>query len=798
MLQFANPALLFGALLLAVPLIIHLLNRRRNKRRPWAAMEFLLKAYRKQRRRLRRENLLLLLLRCLIPILLALAIARPSLRNAASLGASVGAAHHIFVFDRSYSMGLRLPGDTTPFERAKQLATLMVDGLTRRSSGQKVTIILDGLRPTIPLRDDLNLGRVKDRIAGLGTPLDTATDLTGALSEAADLVEDGDDTTARVYLFTDMQVRGFGSNPFDEEDGAGATPPRGATPGAAGDPSGQDGPDAAMFRDTARDAIRRIQEIASLSVLDVRSSSAIDPAAEENLQVVDVALGSPHAIARAAIPVRARLLNRSAVTKTVQATLEIDASQPQRQSLELEAGAEGEVTFMVTFRQTGQRRIRVEIASGDGLAIDDERMLVVTVRDRLSVLLVDGSDDSEPELRDATHLRRILDPTDGEGEGDPGIAPFNVRTTDTIRLLGDREPLDEDVIVLANVASLNERAAEKLRNAVRNGAGLFVMLGDRVEPASYNLHLHGAGDGIMPLQLIDAQGFAPGGDRRYGLEVKEPTDAVFADFVEPVFFQIFESRPVYRFIHSNFVPPVAEPSRGAPSAEGAEDSDAASNARVLATVRNPAESPLLVTRDYGFGKAAFLTSSISRRPDRWNGLDFEVTAFPLLHQLMRWLALPAIDPFNVQVGASLSATTEKRPVDLAAVLPERAGLSKVPMGEDPQPLMSSRYALPPFTQTAHAGFYTIEYTLDLGGGQQRGQQVFAVSPDVDEGDLRYYSHAAARNQLGIENISTDLPGDGEAAIQAGISELGPLFLWLTLGCVLAEAALARWVSGRRA
>ena len=73
--QFLNPALLAGTLLFAVPLLIHLLNKQRHKRRPWAAMDFLLRAFQKQRNRLRNENLLLLLLRCLIPILLALAVA---------------------------------------------------------------------------------------------------------------------------------------------------------------------------------------------------------------------------------------------------------------------------------------------------------------------------------------------------------------------------------------------------------------------------------------------------------------------------------------------------------------------------------------------------------------------------------------------------------------------------------------------------------------------------------------------------------------------------------------------------
>ena len=108
--QFLNPALLAGALLFAVPLLIHLLNRQRHKRRPWAAMEFLMRAYQKQRNRLRRENLLLLLLRCLIPIMLALAIARPLLQDAMALLTGGGTVHHVFVVDSSYSMGLRVEG----------------------------------------------------------------------------------------------------------------------------------------------------------------------------------------------------------------------------------------------------------------------------------------------------------------------------------------------------------------------------------------------------------------------------------------------------------------------------------------------------------------------------------------------------------------------------------------------------------------------------------------------------------------------------------------------------------------
>src|SRR6202034_3780754 len=68
---------LAGLLLAAVPIIIHILNRRRFKTVSWAAMEFLLRALRKNRRRLRFERWLLLATRCAVLLLLGIALARP-------------------------------------------------------------------------------------------------------------------------------------------------------------------------------------------------------------------------------------------------------------------------------------------------------------------------------------------------------------------------------------------------------------------------------------------------------------------------------------------------------------------------------------------------------------------------------------------------------------------------------------------------------------------------------------------------------------------------------------------------
>src|SRR6185295_15670525 len=95
-----------GAALASIPIIIHILNRRRFRTVEWAAMSFLLQALRKNRRRLRFEQWLLLAVRCLVLFFLGLALARPMGCEDATLASMAGkrAGLHVIVVDNSYSM----------------------------------------------------------------------------------------------------------------------------------------------------------------------------------------------------------------------------------------------------------------------------------------------------------------------------------------------------------------------------------------------------------------------------------------------------------------------------------------------------------------------------------------------------------------------------------------------------------------------------------------------------------------------------------------------------------------------
>src|SRR5438094_1452385 len=107
-LAFLQPALLWGLTLAGIPILLHLLQRRRYRVRRWAAMEFLRASVRRSCRRLRIGQWLLLLVRTLILVCAALALARPVWYSPrwGWLG-SRAASQVVLVLDDSYSMGRR-------------------------------------------------------------------------------------------------------------------------------------------------------------------------------------------------------------------------------------------------------------------------------------------------------------------------------------------------------------------------------------------------------------------------------------------------------------------------------------------------------------------------------------------------------------------------------------------------------------------------------------------------------------------------------------------------------------------
>ena len=102
--HFLNVLLLGGLAAGFIPLAIHLLHRSRRKTVRWGALQLLIPRDRQQNRKIKIEHWLLLLLRILIPMALALCMARPLIRGFASSKTRLPTSL-VILLDDSASMG---------------------------------------------------------------------------------------------------------------------------------------------------------------------------------------------------------------------------------------------------------------------------------------------------------------------------------------------------------------------------------------------------------------------------------------------------------------------------------------------------------------------------------------------------------------------------------------------------------------------------------------------------------------------------------------------------------------------
>src|SRR5262249_38248775 len=214
---FSGPltALLTAGAAVSVPVIIHLLNRRRFRIVTWAAMRFLLAPQKKNSRRPRLEQLIPLA----IPRPVALLLLLPMISvtdwaerlwagllpdGALQGGPGTQRTHHILVLAGSFSMAAR-HGETSCFEKARQLAARLVRDSDR---GDGFSLVLLGAPPrrVVP-------GPAEDRTKVLAE-LDALrlphgnSDLAATLETVADVVRrsPGRYVEKRVVFLSDMQA----------------------------------------------------------------------------------------------------------------------------------------------------------------------------------------------------------------------------------------------------------------------------------------------------------------------------------------------------------------------------------------------------------------------------------------------------------------------------------------------------------------------------------------------------------------------------------------------------------------
>ena len=205
--SFLNPSLLGLLSLVGIPLLIHLIRRRKLKVVQWAAMEFLLQSQKKQKRRLRIEELILLLLRMLIVALAVLAFARPVLRAGIPLFSQNARVYAVIVLDNSYSMDHRGADGPSSFERAQDSIHEMLTRVMK--DGDSVSVVLGSSKPDgLVAVPSFDLKTVERRVAALKSG-DRATDYLATAQLVNRMLKSSKSSIKEVYWFTDDQANAW-------------------------------------------------------------------------------------------------------------------------------------------------------------------------------------------------------------------------------------------------------------------------------------------------------------------------------------------------------------------------------------------------------------------------------------------------------------------------------------------------------------------------------------------------------------------------------------------------------------
>ncbi len=495
--------LLAGAGAVSLPVIIHLLNRRRFKIVTWAAMRFLMAAQKQNTRRMRLEQLLLLLVRMTLVALIVFAMASvmPWAENLWAFvwpeGSGVhasrgGRTHHILVLDGSLSMNLTGDGKTL-FDRARQMALDKVNGA---ASGDGFSVLLMKDNPTWIVGEASPDARkvvreIEQLHAGHGNASVPAT-----LNMVAAKLAEGSSRfpVQNVYFLTDMQK----STWLNIAAETARTEPSRA--------EGKEGPD---VKD--KPVYLEIGQRARTIFVDLGRDDA------KNLAITDLRLDDVFITTGATIAVKATVQNYS---QQPQSNIRIELQSGRAREVaadtpfsfrtadtkgieQLPPNGRKEVFFTHKFATPGTYALQVKL-EGDELEPDDARAVIVTVKDTIPVLLVNGKAAADPYDRATEYLRLALNPFAPGTE--PKFAPLRPKVISAAQFVdtSDAEMAAYDCIFLCDVPQLGSGELRRLEGHLRRGGGLVVALGDRAADnlESYNRLLFKNEQGLLPAKLF--------------------------------------------------------------------------------------------------------------------------------------------------------------------------------------------------------------------------------------------------------------------------------------------------------
>ncbi len=487
-----NVLMLAGLAGMAIPILIHLLNRRRYNVVDWGAMQFL-QVSEATRRRIMVEELLLMLLRMGLIAILVLALASPWFDSPAlARMAGGGDRDVVLIFDGSYSMGFTDKGPSA-HDAAKEWATAFVNDL---SAGDSVSI-LQAKQQVVPVlgTPTHDLERVRDKIAHLPAPAG-GCDWPAAVEAAHQILAKNNRARRDVIILSDNQRFGWADDntllrwellanalrpePEDKRPHlwvVNLAPDRPASP-----------PNWSLAPVRASRAVASVdQQITFRTALVIRGQEEYGP---------------PHDL-------RVEIDGKPATT---------DLKAPT--SARLEKGQVA-LSFHHGFNTPGTHLVSVIVDPDppaterpfgyvvkDHLPGDNRQEFAIEVLPALPVLLVDGDEKRDVKQRGTDFLRDALSPArDLTPAVLARVVPVNEFDADALGAPVGQEPNTRPrVLVLSNVAKLSEAQQEVVGNFLAGGGGVLVTLGERVDGKSYNDDLYRNGQGWLPARLEDMVG----------------------------------------------------------------------------------------------------------------------------------------------------------------------------------------------------------------------------------------------------------------------------------------------------
>ncbi|MDA1052776.1 MAG: VWA domain-containing protein [Planctomycetota bacterium] len=431
--SFASPWLLLWGATAALPVLIHLWNRRRYLETPWAATQFLLAAIRRHQRRIQIEQWLLLAIRASILLLLAIALAEPLISGLPGVSGRMRQppAYTILVIDTSYSMAYEQAGTTRLSEARSQAAKLVEDA----APGDAFSLVRLADPPeTIVGEPSVSHTAVLDELNRLGIT-NRGADLAAALEHVERLLDaaEGRFENQRVHIFSDL-----GKTTWSDTSS-----------------------------NNWRSKLTALSQRVTCQLSDV--GKRVD---SDNAAVTRIAAASGSVNVGVPVSVEVEVANfASHQQRRARVELSADEQRVGEQFVDLEIGGRATASFSVTFNVAGDHVLRASLGD-DGLKVDNERWLSVPVRDATRVLCIQG----RPHA--AEYIALALQPGSEPGGLLPEVASEHA--------ILERTLAEYDCIFLCNVARFTPDEAARLQQYVERGGGLVFVLGDLVRAELYN------------------------------------------------------------------------------------------------------------------------------------------------------------------------------------------------------------------------------------------------------------------------------------------------------------------------